>query len=119
VDTSDKIGSDGRDLQAEFDRALQSQDLSFYSLRLYITGMSPRSVAALENLRAICEQYLAGRYTLEVVDVLQDPGRAAEANLIAAPTLIRELPLPVRKLLGDMSNTEKVLIGLDLVKRGN
>jgi len=88
-----------------------------YELRLYITGMSPRSVAALENLRAICEHHLAGRCALEVIDVLQDPARAVEANLVATPTLIKQLPLPVRKLLGDMSNTEKVLIGLDLVKR--
>jgi circadian clock protein KaiB len=107
-----------RDVQAEFDEALRQGNQDCYVLRLYITGMTPRSVAALQNLRAICEEYLAGRYRLDVVDVLQEPARAAEANLVAAPTLIKELPLPVRRLLGDLSNTEKVLIGLDLVKRG-
>ena len=108
-----------RDVQAEFEEALKGSDQAHYVLRLFITGMSPRSVAALENLRAICEEYLAGRYTLEVVDVLQNPGRALEANLVAAPTLIRELPLPVRWFLGDLSNTDKVLAGLDLEKRGS
>jgi circadian clock protein KaiB len=106
-----------RNLPAELEAALRGDDGATYVLRLYIAGMSPRSVAALENLRAICEQYLMGRYTLEVVDVLQEPARAIEANLVAAPTLIKELPLPVRKLLGDLSNTEKAVIGLDLAKR--
>lgn len=107
-----------RDVRAEFEEALRGAGEACYVLRLYISGMSPRSVAAIENLRAICEEHLAGRCALEIIDVLQDPARAVEANLVAAPTLIKEIPLPVRKLLGDLSNTEKVLIGLDLAKRG-
>jgi circadian clock protein KaiB len=105
-----------RDLQAEFETAA-SDDQSRYVLRLYVAGMSPRSRAAIDNLRAICEQYLAGRCALDVVDVHQQPEQARAAQLVAAPTLVRELPLPVRRLLGDLSNTEKVLVGLDLVKR--
>ena len=106
-----------RDLQAEFEAAASGDDRSRFILRLYVAGMSPRSRAAIDNLRAICEQYLPGRYELDVVDVYQQPDQARAAQLVAAPTLIRELPLPVRRLLGDLSNTEKVLVGLDLVKR--
>ena len=106
-----------RDLQAEFEAAARGDDQARYILRLYVAGMSPRSRAAIDNLRTICEQYLPGRYELDVVDVYQQPDQARAAQLVAAPTLIRELPLPVRRLLGDLSNTEKVLVGLDLVKR--
>jgi circadian clock protein KaiB len=88
-----------------------------YILRLFLAGMSPRSRAAIDNLQTICEQYLTGRYELEVVDVYQQPEQARAAQLVAVPTLIKERPLPVRRLLGDLSNTENVLVGLDLLKR--
>ena len=106
-----------RDVHAEFEAAVNGDRQSNYVLRLYVAGMSPRSRAAIDNLRAICEQNLPGRYALDVVDVYQQPEKAREAQLVVAPTLVKELPLPVRRLLGDLSNTDKVLVGLDLIKR--
>ena len=85
-----------------------------YILRLYVTGSTSRSVLALTNLRKICEEYLEGRYELEVIDLYQKPALAIGDQIIAAPTLIKELPLPFRRIIGDMSNREKVLFGLDL-----
>jgi len=87
-----------------------------YMLRLYITGMTPNSKRAVENIKNICEQYLDGRYELEVIDIFQQPSLAEGEQIIAAPTLIKQLPFPLRRLIGDMSNTEKVLLGLDLRK---
>jgi circadian clock protein KaiB len=87
-----------------------------YSLRLYITGQTPRSSASIRNLRKVCDQYLEGRFELEVIDVYQRPEMAKEAQIIAAPTLIKRLPLPLRRLVGDLSNEQQVLLGLD-VKR--
>ena len=88
-----------------------------YVLRLYITGMTPRSAHAIENVRAICEEHLHGMYELEVVDLYQQPVLAKGEQIIAAPTLIKRLPLPLRRVIGDMSNTDRVLIGLDLRHR--
>lgn len=85
-----------------------------YILRLYVTGSTSRSVVAITNLKKICEEYLEGRYELEVIDLYQKPGLAKGEQIIAAPTLIKELPLPFRRIIGDMSNKEKVLFGLDL-----
>ena len=85
-----------------------------YVLRLYITGTTARSVRAVENVRWLCEEHLAGDYDLEVVDVYQQPEVAAREQLFAAPTLVKKLPLPLRRLVGDMSNHERVLAGLDL-----
>jgi circadian clock protein KaiB len=86
-----------------------------YVLRLYITGTTARSMRAVENVRWLCEAHFGGDYDLEVVDVYQQPELAAREQLIAAPTLIKKLPLPLRRLVGDMSNHERVLAGLDLV----
>ena len=83
-------------------------------MRLYITGTTSRSVLALTNLKKICEEYLEGRYELEVIDLYQKPSLAKDEQIIAAPTLIKKLPLPFRRIIGDMSNKEKVLMGLDL-----
>ena len=85
-----------------------------YVLRLYIAGQTPRSVAALANLKEICEEHLAGRYTLQVVDLLKNPQLARGDQILAIPTLVRKLPLPMRRIIGDLSNTERVLVGLDL-----
>lgn len=85
-----------------------------YHLRLYVAGQSPKSVRAVENLRQVCEEYLAGRYTIELVDLAADPQRARSDEIIAVPTLIRKLPEPIRRIIGDLSDTEKVLIGLQL-----
>lgn len=85
-----------------------------WELRLYVAGKTPRSTAALANLRCICEEHLAGKYSIEVVDLLERPKLARGEQIIAIPTLERRLPEPVRKIIGDLSNTERVLIGLDL-----
>jgi circadian clock protein KaiB len=85
-----------------------------WQLRLYVAGTTPRSTAALSNLRAICEEHLAGRYSIEVVDLLERPQLAQGEQIVAIPTLVRQLPPPVRKIIGDLSNSERVLIGLDL-----
>lgn len=89
-----------------------------YVLRLYVTGMTPRSMRAIENVRAICEEHLQGRYELEVVDIYQQPVLAKGEQIVAAPTLIKKLPAPLRRIIGDLSNKERVLIGLDLRLRG-
>ena len=85
-----------------------------YVLRLYVTGATPRSTRAIANIREICEEHLKGRYSLEVVDIYQQAALAADEQIIAAPTLIRKLPLPLRRLVGDLSDHERVLLGLDL-----
>ena len=101
---------------AKFDLTLSESGKDKYILRLYITGTTSRSVLALTNLKKICEEYLEGRYELEVIDLYQMPALAKDEQIIAAPTLIKKLPLPFRRIIGDMSNVEKVLIGLDLKK---
>ena len=85
-----------------------------YHLRLYVAGQSPKSVRAVENLREVCEEYLPGRYTIELVDLVAHPELARSDEIIAVPTLIRKLPEPLRRVIGDLSDTEKVLIGLQL-----
>ena len=85
-----------------------------YNLRLYVAGQTPRSVAALANLKKICEQHLAGRYEIEVVDLMKDPALAQRHQIVAIPTLIRQLPEPLKRIIGDLSNVEKVLVGLDI-----
>jgi circadian clock protein KaiB len=87
-----------------------------YVLRLFVAGMTARSTRAVENIRAICEEHFAGAYELEVVDLYEQPARASGEQIIAAPTCVRELPLPARRVIGDMSNTARVLEGLHLVE---
>lgn len=100
----------------EFDMTIADKSQDKYILSLYITGTTSRSVLAITNLKKICEEYLEGKYELEVIDLYQNPLLAREEQIIAAPTLIKKLPLPFRRIIGDMSNEEKVLIGLDLRK---
>ncbi len=88
-----------------------------FSLRLYVAGQSPKSVAAFENLKAICEEQLKGRYEIEVIDLLKDPRLAKDDQILAIPTLVRKLPPPLRRIIGDLSDTERVLVGLDLRRR--
>ena len=88
-----------------------------YILRLYVTGMTPKAQEAIRNIRKICEEELQGRYELDVIDVYQQPELAKKEQLIAAPTLIRKLPLPLRRMVGDMSNKEKVIVGLELMPK--
>ena len=98
----------------DLDLTVSKQGKDKYILRLYITGSTVRSVLAITNLKKICDEYLEGRYELEVVDLYQHPGLAKGEQIIAAPTLIKKLPLPLRRIIGDMSNKDKVLLGLDL-----
>jgi len=104
-----------RNLRASFEQAGHTPRGDRYILRLYVTGLTSRSSRALINLRAICDEYLEGRYDLEVIDIYQQPVLAKGEQIIAAPTLIKKLPLPMRRLVGDMSDRERVLLGLDLV----
>jgi circadian clock protein KaiB len=96
------------------DMKLSATDKERYILSLYTTGTTRRSILAITNLTKICEEYLEGRYELEVIDLYQKPGLAKGDQIIAAPTLVKKLPLPFRRIIGDMSNKEKVLLGLDL-----
>jgi len=88
-----------------------------WNLRLYVAGMTPRAVAALDNLKKLCEVHLTGRYEIEVIDLLENPKLAAGDQIIAVPTMVRRLPPPMKKIIGDLSNQERVLVGLDLRPR--
>jgi circadian clock protein KaiB len=85
-----------------------------YNLRLYVAGQTPKSIAAIANLRKICDTHLPGRYEIEIIDLMKDPALAQRHQIVAIPTLIRQLPEPLKRIIGDLSNTEKVLVGLDI-----
>ena len=101
----------------EFERALDGQGNKQYVLRLYVTGLTSRSIQAINTIKNICESELKGRYQLEIVDIAKQPELAKEENIIAAPTLIKRLPLPLRRLIGDLSDKERVLRGLDVTPK--
>ena len=88
-----------------------------YELRLYVAGQTPRSVEAFSNLKKICEEYLKGRYSIDVIDLMENPKLARGDQILAIPTLVRKLPEPIRKIIGNLADTERVLIGLDLRPR--
>lgn len=100
---------------SDFEKALEEDKNVRYVLRLYIAGNSVRSAVAIENIREICESNLKGRYTLEVFDIYQQPEFARSEQILAAPTLIKSLPLPLRRIIGDLSSSERVLVGLNLL----
>ena len=102
---------------AAFEQALLSPQTKKYILRLYIAGTSPQSVRAIANVKKICEENLHGHYELQVIDLYQQPQLAQGEQILAAPTLIKKLPLPLRRIIGDMSSAERVLVGLDLRKK--
>ena len=104
-----------RNLRALFERDGPPPSGERYLLRLYVTGLTSRSSRAVSNLQAICDEYLDGRYDLEVIDIYQQPALTKGEQIIAAPTLIKKLPLPMRRIIGDMSNRDHVLLGLDLI----
>ena len=104
-----------RDVRALFAEQAQGDDR--YVLRLFVTGMTARSTRAVKNLRAICDEYRAGRFDLEVIDIYQQPILASGGQIIAAPTLIKKFPLPMRRIIDDMSIRERVLLRLNLVRR--
>ena len=95
----------------------KKQASDYYILKLYVAGLSPKSAAAIANINKICEENLQGRYQLDVIDLYQQPQLAEGEQIIAIPTLIRKLPAPLRRVIGDLSNTERVLVGLDIQKK--
>ena len=103
--------SNGHSSQAASDAANR------WNLRLYVAGQTPRSVTAFRNLKEICEEYLKGQYHIEVIDLMENPTLARGDQILAVPTLVRKLPQPIRKIIGDLSNTERVLVGLDIQPR--
>jgi circadian clock protein KaiB len=98
----------------EFEKTAANRDQAQYVLRLYVTGMTPKSTRAIANVQKLCDKFLKGCYALEVIDIYQQPKLAQGEQIIATPTLIKQLPLPLRKLIGDMSDTERFLVGIDL-----
>jgi circadian clock protein KaiB len=100
-----------------FEQLIEQKAKEKYVLRLYISGLTPRSQKAIQNIKKICEEHLNGRYDLEVIDVYQKPVLAKGEQIIAAPTLIKQLPLPLRRFIGDLSDSERILLGLDLRPR--
>ncbi len=97
--------------------ARRSGDNQHWNLKLYVAGQTPKSMTAFANLQSFCEEYLAGKYHIEVIDLLENPQLARGDQILAIPTLVRKLPTPVRKIIGDLSNTDRVLVGLDLKPR--
>lgn len=95
----------------------ERQGANFWELRLYVAGQTPKSLTAMANLKKLCEENLAGRYRIEVIDLLQNPQLARADQILAIPTLVRRLPEPIRKIIGDLSSSEKVLVGLDVQPR--
>jgi circadian clock protein KaiB len=89
-------------------------DAGLHHLRLYVAGQTPKSLAAIANLKKVCEEHLAGRYDIEVIDLMENPKLAAGDQILAIPTLVRRLPAPLKRIIGDLSNTERVLVGLDI-----
>jgi circadian clock protein KaiB len=106
-----------RDETKAFEDSLSAEPATRYHLRLFVAGTTPRSARAIQNIRAICEDNLQGRYDLEVVDIYQHPEQINPEQIVVIPTLVKERPLPLRKMIGDLSNKEQVLIGLDIVHR--
>jgi circadian clock protein KaiB len=104
----------GKTSTEEFEKAAAERDRATHVLRLYVTGMTPKSTQAIANIQTLCEKYLTGRYELKVIDIYQQPELAKEEQIIATPTLIKKLPLPLRKFIGDMSDTERFLVGIGL-----
>jgi circadian clock protein KaiB len=98
------------------DMALSNNVDEKFMLRLYVAGQTPKSILAFSNLKKICEEHLHGLYTIEVIDLLKNPQLAKGDQILALPTLVRKLPTPVKKIIGDLSNTERVLVGLDIIE---
>ena len=110
--TKDEKGS-----KSEFEESLKKAGTESYILRLYVSGMTPKSLRAIGNVKKICEEELSGRYVLEVIDIHQQPELAKQAEIVATPTLIKKIPLPLRKFIGDLSDTERILVGLNLIPK--
>ena len=102
--------------KAKSPRAARARQDGWY-LRLYVAGKTSKSITARENLQRICDEHLPGQYTIEVIDLLQNPKRAAEDQILAIPTLVRRVPAPLKKIIGDLSRVDRVLVGFDIVTR--
>jgi circadian clock protein KaiB len=92
-------------------------DIKKWNLRLYVAGQTPKSLTALANLKRICDEHMNGQYAIEIIDLMENPQLAQRDQIVAIPTLVRELPSPLKRIIGDLSNTERVLVGLDVVPR--
>ena len=114
IESGDKSGPEYKDAGKSFEEAIRRTDTERYVLRLYVAGTTVRSAKAIRNIKKICEDHLQGRYDLQIVDVYQQPTLAKGEQIIAAPTLVKKLPLPLRRFIGDMANEERILVGLDL-----
>ena len=104
-------------MQVSRNASTPAADAAAYQLRLYVAGQTPKSILALANLKQICEDHLQGRYEIEVIDLMENPQLAQGDQILALPTLVRRLPEPIKKIIGDLSNTDRVLVGLDLRER--
>ena len=109
-----KKAKKAKNANAAFEQALATPQKQAYVLQLYVTGMTPRSTRAIANAREICETHLQGQYVLSVIDVYQQPLLAKEAQIVALPTLVKKLPMPLRRIIGDLSDRDQVLLGLNL-----
>lgn len=116
TEKEENVMSDVKDSIKAFEEALEKAENDKYILRLYVAGMGPKSIQAIDNIKRILEEHLPGKYQLDVIDIYQYPIFAKDGQIVAAPTLIKELPLPLRKLIGSMSDTKRVLVGMDLCK---
>ncbi len=101
------------------DGAVQTRSAAVFELRLYVAGQTPKSLVALTNLKKICEEHLEGRYRLRVIDLVKTPQLAHDDQILAIPTLVRSLPTPIRKIIGDLSDAQRILVGLDVRPRTN
>ncbi|MFP4031151.1 MAG: circadian clock KaiB family protein [Desulfococcaceae bacterium] len=106
-----------KNARADFERALADRESKRYMLRLYVSGATFKSMRAISNIRKICEEHLKGRFELEVIDTYQKPEMARSDQIVALPTLIKELPPPLRRVIGDLSDADRVLVGLDLAEK--
>ena len=93
-------------------------DAKKWNLRLYVAGQTPKSIVALANLKRICDEHMNGQYRIEIIDLMENPQLAQRDQIVAIPTLVRELPSPLKRIIGDLSNTDRVLVGLDVVPQG-
>lgn len=103
-------------LKHNFSEPTNTKGSDIWQMRLYVAGQTPKSLVAFSNLKKICEEYLHGQYTIEIIDLSQQPHLAIEHSIVALPTLVRKLPEPIKKIIGDLSNTEKVLVGLQILR---
>lgn len=106
-------------LTDNFSQHTNTKGPEIWQMRLYVAGQTPKSLVAFSNLKKICEEYLQGQYTIEIIDLSQQPQLAIEHSIVAIPTLVRQLPEPIKKIIGDLSNTEKVLVGLQILRQAD